>query len=45
MICLFFLAIALMAANLAAADEEHAAGLRAFAERRGIAVDRPSIAS
>ena len=31
--------------NLAAADEEHAAGLRAFAERRGIAVDRPSIAS
>jgi len=31
--------------NLAAADEEHIAGLRAFAERRGIAVDRPSIAS
>lgn len=30
--------------NLTAADEEHMEGLRAFAERRGIALDRPSVA-
>ena len=31
--------------NLATADEEHMAGLLAFAERRGLVLDRSSIAS